>query len=80
MYKRIIKAVSMDDYLIKITFEDCEQRIFDCKPYLDQKVFLPLKNKAYFTKLRISFGTIVWPNGIDFDPEFLYKESISVKS
>jgi len=52
MYKRITEAVPLEDYVIKITFEDIEQRIFNCKPYLDQGVFLPLKDKDYFAKLK----------------------------
>ena len=35
---------------------------------------MPLKNQTEFVKLRLDeeLGTVVWPNGADFAPEFLY--------
>ena len=37
---------------------------------------VPLKHVAEFAKLRVEpdLGTIVWPNGADLAPEFLYGE------
>ena len=37
--------------------------------------FFELLNEELFNKVRINFDTIEWPNGIDLDPEFLYKHS-----
>lgn len=80
MYKRIIKAEPLDGHLIHLTFEGGELRVFDCKPYLNLAVFSPLKDKMYFLKLKISFGTIEWSDGVAFDPEFLYQESLPITS
>jgi hypothetical protein len=37
-------------------------------------VFAPLRDIAEFAKVRVNpeFGTIVWPNGADLDPDVLY--------
>lgn len=38
-------------------------------------VFEPLKEPAFFAQVRVDpeFGTIAWPNGVDFAPEPLYE-------
>lgn len=43
-------------------------------------VFVPMKDVAEFVKVRLEpdLGTIVWANGADFAPEFLYDELKSV--
>jgi hypothetical protein len=49
-------------------------RIFDVKPYLDTGLFKTLKDENVFRKVRVSFDTIAWANGIDLDPEVLYEQ------
>ena len=45
------------------------------KPYLDIGKFKELKDKKLFDTVRVSFDTIEWDNGLDFDPEVLYEKS-----
>ena len=45
------------------------------KPHLDGGIFEELKDKNLFMKVRVSFDTIEWENGADFDPEVLYEDS-----
>ncbi len=75
-----IKEVKViENYKLKLKFENNEEKVFDLKPYLNLGKFSELQNPELFKKVRISFDTIEWPNGIDLDPEFLYKHSKSLK-
>ena len=49
------------------------------KPYLDIGIFQELRNETIFNTARVSFGTVEWQNGADFDPESLYEESIMIR-
>ncbi|MDR1918249.1 MAG: DUF2442 domain-containing protein [Tannerellaceae bacterium] len=73
-----IKAVEpQKDYILLLTFENGEQRLFDMKPYLDfGPVFRALKDSAMFETVRVCFRSIAWDNNADIDPEILYPNSI----
>jgi hypothetical protein len=72
-----VKAVEPKaNYMLLLTFENDEQRLFDMKPYLDfGPVFQALKNPALFNSVRVHFDTIAWKNDADLDPEMLYPNS-----
>jgi hypothetical protein len=75
MYLAIIKVIPIEDYQLNLTFENGEVRKFDMKPYLNTGIFKELKDKSLFNSVKISFDTISWSNGADFDPEVLYQQS-----
>ena len=60
-------------FVIEVWFKDGAHRIVDVSDRLYGEVFEPLRDPGYF--LRGAFdpeaGTIAWPNGADFAPEFL---------
>lgn len=71
-----IKEVKpQENYILRITFENGEQRMFDMKPYLDFGIFKELKDIKLFNTVRKSFDTIEWDNEADIDPEVLYEKS-----
>ena len=78
MHKPVTGVVPLADYQLLLTFADGESRVFDVAPYLGKGVFAPLREKALFEAVRISFDTIAWPNGADFCPELLYANSRAV--
>jgi hypothetical protein len=45
----------------------------DLRDELHGEVFEPLRDPGYFRKVRLNpeTGTVEWPNGADFAPEFL---------
>ena len=51
-----------------------EELMANWKLALIGKLF-ELRDQELFNKVKINFDTIEWPNGIDLDPEFLYKYS-----
>ena len=75
MYLSVSKVKALGDYQLELTFENNEVRIFDVKPYLDTGVFKALRDENHFKRVKVSFDTIEWPNGIDLDPEVLYEKS-----
>lgn len=42
-------------------------------PEIWGEVFEPVRNREYFARVAVNseIGTIAWPNGADFAPEFL---------
>jgi hypothetical protein len=75
MYLSIIDVKPLEDYKLLLKFENNEERVFDIKPYLEIGKFNELKDKNLFKTVRVSFDTIEWDNGLDFDPEVLYEKS-----
>lgn len=61
-----------DNYKLRIKFENGELRIFDVSPFLDKGIFNELKDKDYFKQVKVSFGSIEWPNEQDFSKDTLY--------
>lgn len=75
---RFVKEVHCESgYTLSLRFEDGNLRGVDLAPYLDGEVFEPLKNIAYFKTVRVNpdTETIVWDNGADFSPDFLFEIS-----
>ena len=62
-------------YELLLTFEDGSVRRVDLEPYLDGEIFEPLKDVAYFATVQVNreVDTIVWDNGADLSPDFLYE-------
>jgi hypothetical protein len=71
---RIIAAKHVKDYVICLKFKDGTEGEVDLETELYGEVFEPLKDKDYFKSfiLHPEYHTVVWANGADFAPEFLY--------
>ena len=69
---RIISADYLEDYKIKLKFNDGLEKRIDLEKELYGEIFEPLKNMDYFKNFSLNHFTIEWPNGADFSPEFLY--------
>ena len=63
------------DYRLILTFEDDSTRLADLKDELHGEVFLPLRDVNYFKTAKVNpdLDTVVWDNGADFSPDFLYE-------
>lgn len=73
----VIEFEFLEDYKLKLTFDNNEQKIFDCATIFHEKPFEPLKDQHYFKQVKIEYGTLCWPNEIDIAPETLYLESVA---
>jgi len=77
-----VKAVrNVSDFELQLEFSDGVVKQVDLKNELYGEVFEPLKNPEYFKRVALNpeTGTIEWPNGADFAPEFLYDIGVEVK-
>jgi hypothetical protein len=74
MHYNVIAAEVVRDYIVRVKFEDGSEGEIDLAPELWGPVFEPLKDSEYFRRMSVAeYGTIAWPNGADFAPEFLYE-------
>ncbi len=65
----------LDNYRLRLTFENNIVKVVDLKPHLDGEIFEPLMKIDYFKSVRVNhdIDTIVWSNEADFSPDFLYE-------
>jgi len=71
-----VKSVAvLELYKINVVFEDNTEQIVDLEPLLSGPMYGPLKDSSLFKAVKVDpeVGTIIWPNGADFDPATLYK-------
>lgn len=75
MNPRVKEVKYESPFKLLITFVNMEVREFDLVPYLEYPVYLPLKDENFCREAKANFGTVVWNDEIDFDPDLLYLES-----
>ncbi len=63
------------DFKFIITFTNEEVKEFDLKPYLKYPIYAPLKIVKFCKTAKIKYGTLVWNEEIDIDPDRLFIES-----
>lgn len=65
-------------YKLALTSEYGSVRLVDLQAHLDGEIFEPLKEINYLKTVRVNpdLDTIVWDNGADMVPEFLYEISV----
>lgn len=75
MIARLIDARHAGSYHIWLRFSDGSSGEIDLADQLWGPVFEALKDEAESSKLRADaeLETVVWPNGADLAPEFLYE-------
>jgi len=72
---RLVEARFVRDYVLWLRFSDGSRGEVDLAEELDGPVFEPLRDPVYFRSfvLHPELHTVVWPNGADLAPEFLYE-------
>jgi hypothetical protein len=75
MLKDIVAVWPLDDYRLRLRFEDGVEGEVDVATMVRfQGVFAPLRDRNKFLEVRVNeeIGTICWPNGADLDQDVLY--------
>ena len=71
----INEAEYIEDYKIQVTFSNGDGGIIDLKEVIHndkRPVFRELIDTNRFRQFKVEHDTIVWKNGLDLAPEFLY--------
>ena len=73
-FLHIEECQPVEGYILNIEFNTGERMEVDLSNELKGPVFEPLRDPVLFSKVKVSqeTGTIEWPNGADFAPEFLH--------
>jgi len=75
MFLHVEEARYLHDYVIWVRFNDGLQGEIDLRDELEGEVFGPLKDMEAFRRFTVDpeLETVVWENGADLAPEFLYE-------
>ena len=71
---RVTDVQPLDDYRLRVVFNDGVTREIDCSFLLRGTLGELLRDPEYFRQARVDEDarTVVWPNGLDPAPELLY--------
>jgi hypothetical protein len=72
--EEVVAVKVIQPYVLEVTFSDGVCRRVDVEPLLWGEVFEPLRDFALFSQVAVDpeLATVVWPNGADISPEYLY--------
>jgi hypothetical protein len=75
MFLHVCEAQYLHDYVIHVRFNDGAEGDVDLADELEGEVFGSLKDLETFKSFRVDpeLETVVWENGADLAPEFLYE-------
>lgn len=77
----LIKVVNVDyikDYIVDLKYSNGEKKRVDFFPLLKSGKKQELLNKNNFILFGLNYWTLEWYNGVDFAPDFLYQQGVSV--
>lgn len=77
MIVRVTDAKLVRNFVIWVRFNDGSEGEVDLSGELEGPVFEPLQDPEVFAQFRLDpdIHTIVWANGADLAPEFLYEQA-----
>jgi len=77
MNYHVLEARHVAGHTVWLRFRDGTEREVDLTAALRGPVFEQLRDVEYFRRFSVhpEFHTLVWPNGADLAPEFLYQQA-----
>lgn len=82
MFLHVTEARYLDAFRIEVAFNDGKKGVADLSEALKDPVFEPLKNPEQFMQFQVDpdLETIVWANGADLAPEYIYFQAFKKDS
>jgi hypothetical protein len=71
----VITVKVLPDYQLELKFTNGELRHFYMRPFLTMKPWNRIASPFQFERVKVEYGTVVWPGEIDIAPETLYDDS-----
>jgi hypothetical protein len=77
MFLHVTEAKYLEGFRVELSFNDGRRGIADLSETLHGPVFEPLRDESLFARLKVDeeLETVVWPNGADLAPEYLYYQA-----
>jgi len=72
-------AQHLGDHRVRLTFSDGAEGVVDLHATIfadPRPIFRSLRDVAEFRRFRVEMDTLVWTNGLDLAPEYLYRLAI----
>jgi len=71
---RVVDVDIVGPYRVRVSFADGTNQTIDLRPVLAGEIYGPLRDPEIFNQVKVDaeIGTLVWPNGADFDPATLH--------
>jgi hypothetical protein len=77
MSPKVSQVEALENYRLRLAFDNGEVRIFNVRPYISKGVFQALQAVDYFKQVKPFFGGVQWPQEQDFSADTLYLESMA---
>ena len=74
----VTAARPLPNYCLWVRFSDATEGELDLREFVDKDpraIVQALRDPAQFSNLRVELDTVVWGNGFDLAPEFLYERA-----
>lgn len=81
MFLHVDRVALLRGYRLRMEFNDGVIKDVDLTDELYGEIFEPLRDPDFFARVAVNpeTGTVEWPNGADFAPEFLYRIGVEVQ-
>jgi hypothetical protein len=81
MILHITKVTYLQDYRLRLQFNDGSVKEVNLRNKLYGEEFKPLEKLDFFRQVRLNPAshTIEWPNGANFSPEYLHEIGVEVE-
>ena len=74
----VTEANDLPEFRLRVRFSDETEGVVDLKEFIaadHRPIVAELRNPAAFAAIRVEMDTVVWANGFDLAPEFLYAQA-----